>query len=327
MELYPLKFTPILHERIWGGNRLESKFGKNLNGKTNIGESWELSAVEGNVSVVANGSLAGNSLQELIEIYMDEIVGEKVFKKYGNEFPLLIKFIDANDDLSIQVHPDDDKAAERHHAFGKTEMWVALDSDDDSQLITGFVCDTDKIEFVKKLNNGTLTDLLNYEKVEKGDAFFIPSGRVHAICKNNLIAEIQQTSDITYRIYDYGRKDQQGNERELHLDNALDVIDYKQVQEPKIRYDMQQNTPVELVSCNYFTTNLLELSKPVLRDYYKHDSFVIYICTKGECVVGAPDGEKITVKAGDTVLLPAALHQSEIKPLIQPTKLLEVYIK
>lgn len=327
MALYPLKFKPILKERIWGGTKLETRFGKNLEGKTNIGESWELSAVDGDVSVVENGHLAGNNLQELIEIYLDELVGEKVYEKHGAEFPLLIKFIDANDDLSIQVHPDDKKAKERHHAFGKTEMWVALDDSEKPKLITGFNQDTDKATFLKKLNDGTLTELFNYEEVHKGDTYFVPAGRVHAICAGNLIAEIQQTSDITYRIYDYNRKDQEGNGRELHLDWSLDVMDYSKVKNPRVNYTPVQNEPVELVSCKYFTTNMLSLSIEVERDYFEFDSFVILICTEGKCTVGKPDGESVLINSGETVLLPAALHNVIFKPVGGEVKLLEVYIK
>jgi len=327
MPLYPLKFKPILKERIWGGTKLETRFGKNLEGKTNIGESWELSAVDGDVSVVENGHLAGNNLQELIEIYLDEMVGEKVYEKFGDEFPLLIKFIDANDDLSIQVHPDDKKAKERHHARGKTEMWIALDDVENPKIITGFNQDTNQETFIKKLNDGTLTELFNYEEVHKGDTYFVPAGRVHAICAGNLIAEIQQTSDITYRIYDYDRKDKEGKGRELHLDLSLDVMDYSKVQNPRVNYTPVQNEPVELVSCKYFTTNMLSLSVEVERDYFEFDSFVILVCTEGKCTVGQRDGEKVTINTGETVLLPAALHTVVFKPVGGAVKLLEVYIK
>ena len=326
MNLYPLKFQPIFKERIWGGDKLATHFGKDLNGKTNIGESWELSAVEDNISVVSNGSLEGNDLQELIEIYMDELVGEKIYDQFGTEFPLLIKLIDANDDLSIQVHPDDERAAERHNAFGKTEMWVALDDSENSRLISGFNQDTNQETFLKKLNDGTLTDLFNYETVKKGDAFFVPAGRVHAICTGNLIAEIQQTSDVTYRIYDYNRKDANGNERELHLDLSLDVIDYSKVNKAKVSYTHEVNKPVELVNCNYFTTNLLELNLPMARDYYSFDSFVILMCLEGAFNVGKKGEEIVEVARGETVLIPASLNNIMIEP-VGNTRLLEIYIK
>lgn len=326
MELYPLKFTPIYKERIWGGNRLETQFGKDLGGKDNIGESWELSAVEGDISVVSNGYLAGNDLQEMIEIYMEELVGEKVYEKYGLEFPLLIKLIDANDDLSIQVHPNDTVASERHNAFGKTEMWVALDDTGSPRLITGFNQDTDRESFLKNLEENTLPQLFNYETVKKGDVFFVPAGRVHAICSGNLIAEIQQTSDITYRIYDYDRKDKDGNGRELHLDMSLDVIDYKKVRNPKVNYKPEENSPVELVSCPYFTTNRFDITKPIGRDYYQFDSFVILICIDGACEVGTANGFKEMLKKGETLLIPASLNSVVLNPGDGSASLLEVYI-
>lgn len=327
MNLYPLKFAPIFKERIWGGEKLKTVFGKDLSGKNNIGESWELSAVEGDVSVVSNGELAGNSLQDLIEIYMDELVGEKVFDQFGTEFPLLIKFIDANADLSIQVHPNDEVANERHNAYGKTEMWVALDDSESPKLITGFNKNTNQDEFLEKLKDGSLTDLFNYEDVKKGDSFFVPAGRVHAICSGNLIAEIQQTSDVTYRIYDYDRKDKDGNGRELHLDLSLDVMDYTKVQDPKVQYTPEENKPVELVNCKYFTTNRLDLSLPMERDYYSFDSFVILICTEGACNIGKRGEEAVELKKGDTVLIPASMHSLLFEPITAEVNLLEVYIK
>jgi mannose-6-phosphate isomerase len=327
MELYPLKFQPIFKERIWGGNRLETLYGKDLAGKTNIGESWELSAVEGDVSVVSNGYLEGNDLQDLIEIYMGELVGDKVFDKFGTEFPLLIKFIDANDDLSIQVHPNDEVAKERHHAFGKTEMWVALDDSESPRLITGFNQGIDKETFLKKLEDNTLTSIFHYENVKKDDAYFVPAGRVHAICAGNLVAEIQQTSDITYRIYDYNRTDKDGNQRELHLDLSLDVMDYSKAKDPKVKYTPKKNQPVELVSCPYFTTNILELDHSIEREYYQFDSFAILICTEGEFVIGTPDGGAEMLKKGETILVPASMSRVVIIPKQKPSKLLEVYIK
>lgn len=327
MNLYPLKFKPILKERIWGSNKLETLFGKNLEGKTNIGESWELSAVEGDISIVENGPLAGNDLQELIEIYMDNLVGEKIYEKFGTEFPLLFKIIDASADLSIQVHPNDKIAKQRHNAYGKTEMWVALDDSQRPKLITGFNRKTDKDEFLEKLNDKTITEIFNYEEVKKGDVFFVPAGRIHSICSGNILAEIQQTSDVTYRIYDYNRKDSNGNERELHLDWSLDVIDYDKVENPKVKYTHKLNEPIELVSCNYFTTNLLNLSIAAERDYYQFDSFVVLMCIEGRCLVGQSNGEKVEMNLGDTVLLPASLNSVIYQPIDGAAKLLEVYIK
>ena len=327
MSLYPLKFTPIFKERIWGGTKLQTVYGKDLGGKDNIGESWELSSVEGDVSVVSNGELAGNSLDELIEIYMDELVGEKVFDQFGNEFPLLIKFLDANADLSIQVHPNDEIAKEKHHAFGKTEMWYVLDDASGPSIISGFNRKTTPEEYKEKLNDHSLTDILNVEPVKKGDVVFIPSQRIHALCKGSLVAEIQQTSDITYRVYDYDRKDKDGNKRDLHIEEALDVLDFNKVDEPVITPEIKLNESVELVNCEYFTTNLLEFDKSMEREYMSIDSFVILIGVEGELIVGESDGKAETLKAGEVILLPASLNDIVFIPKEKPSKVLEVYIK
>lgn len=226
MSLYPLKFNPILKDKIWGGSKLKTVLNKDFSPLPNAGESWEISGVEGDVSVVSNGFLEGNNLEELIEIYMGDLVGDHVYENFGIEFPLLIKFIDANDVLSIQVHPDDVLSKERHNAFGKTEMWYVIEADKGSELIVGFNQKVDKDTYIKKLEEGRLEEILNNEPVAKGSCFFIPAGRVHAIGKGILLAEIQQTSDVTYRIYDFNRTDDKGTPRELHTELAVDAIDY-----------------------------------------------------------------------------------------------------
>jgi len=233
MELYPIRFSPIYKEKIWGGSRLKTILNKKIT-SDKIGESWEISAVQDNISLVENGFLEGNTLEEIISIYMGELVGEKIYEKFGIEFPLLFKFIDANDKLSIQVHPDNDLAKQRHQAYGKTEMWYVINAENDAEIIVGFNKEIDKYQYTKAVKENTLIKLLNKEKVKKSDAFYIPSGRVHAIGKGVLLAEIQQTSDITYRIYDWDRKDANGQERELHTEWALDAIDYKFYKEYKI---------------------------------------------------------------------------------------------
>jgi mannose-6-phosphate isomerase len=323
--LYPLKFTPIYKDKIWGGNKIKSLLNKDFGNLPNCGESWELSVVEGNVSVVSNGFLAGNSLDELIEVYMGDLVGDHVFDAYGDEFPLLIKFIDANDDLSIQVHPDDEMASERHNSFGKTEMWYVVQADRGSKLQSGFNQQVDQAKYLEKLEKVELTDILNFEEVTAGDVFFIPAGRVHAIGKGILLAEIQQTSDITYRIYDYDRRDDKGNLRELHTDLALDAIDYTLHPEYKTKYEPKLNESVELVSCKYFTTNVLTLDQAVEKDYNKLDSFVIYICLDGEVQIETESGSE-SVRKGETVLIPASIENVRLKPVSASTKLLEVYI-
>jgi mannose-6-phosphate isomerase len=323
--LYPLKFTPILKDKIWGGNRLKSVLNKQST-LENIGESWELSGVEGDVSVVNNGFLKGNSLEEIIEIYMGDIVGDAVFNKFDKEFPLLFKFIDANQDLSIQVHPDDQLSNERHNAYGKTEMWYVIDAEPKSQLISGFVKPSSKDEYLDALKNDRLTDLLKAHEIKNGDTFFIPAGNVHAIGAGVLLAEIQQTSDITYRIYDYDRKDKEGKLRELHTELALDAIDYKNTN-VKVDYDSHKiNVAESLVSCDYFVTNVLNLTAKFERDVYPLDSFVVYMCLEGKASIICENGTSETIAKGETVLIPASIQHIEVKPDAQ-VKLLEVYTK
>jgi mannose-6-phosphate isomerase len=324
--LYPLKFTPIYKDKIWGGNKIKTVLNKDFGDLPNCGESWELSAVEGNVSVVSNGFLAGNTIEELIEIYMGDLVGDQVFENFGIEFPLLIKFIDANDDLSVQVHPNDELSKKRHNAFGKTEMWYVMQADPGSKLQSGFNQQVNKETYLEKLENGELLDILNFEEVAAGDVFFIPSGRVHAIGKGILLAEIQQTSDVTYRIYDYDRCDNQGIPRELHTDLSLDAIDFTLFPEYKSHYKPKPNESVELVKCNYFTANLLDLNKGVEKDYNQLDSFVIYMCLEGELVIETESGSE-TVQQGETILIPATIENVLLKPVSASVKLLEVYIE
>jgi mannose-6-phosphate isomerase len=322
--LYPLKFSPICLEKIWGGNRLKTLLNKKYETK-NCGESWEISGVEGNISVVSNGFLKGNDLSELIEIYMGDLVGDKVYEKFGTEFPLLIKFIDAQDDLSIQVHPNDELSKERHNAFGKTEMWYVVDVADGALINSGFNQPVDKEKYIEHLENGNLVDLLKYDDAKIGDVFFIPAGRVHAIGKGSLVAEIQQTSDVTYRIFDYNRKDDQGNLRELHTDLALDAIDFSYLDEYKTKYTPVLNQSTEIVSCKYFTTNILEFDKTIEKDYFQIDSFVIYITLEGDFEIETEAGiEKVS--KGETVLVPAHIDLFKLKPLNGKVKLLEVYI-
>lgn len=323
--LYPLKFTPIFKDKIWGGNKIKSLLNKDYGSLPNCGESWEISGVEGNISVVLNGYLAGNSLEELIEIYMGDLVGDQLFETFGAEFPLLIKFIDANDDLSIQVHPNDELAKERHNAFGKTEMWYVIQADQGSKLQSGFNQEVDQEKYLEKLEKTELTDILNFEEVKAGDVYFIPAGRIHAIGKGILLAEIQQTSDITYRIYDYNRRDDKGNLRELHTELALDAIDYTLYPEFKTKYESKINESVELVSCKYFTTNVLELNQMIEKDYNKLDSFVIFICLDGELLIETESGSE-SVQKGETILIPASVENVQLKPVSATVRLLEVYV-
>lgn len=324
--LYPLKFNPIYLEKIWGGNRIKTILGKDFSSRPNCGESWEISAVEGHISEVSNGFLKGNNLTELVEVYMGDLVGDKVYKKYGLEFPLLLKFIDANDDLSIQVHPNDEMAAERHNAYGKTEMWYVIHAEEEGLINAGFNRQITREEYLEHLDNGKLTDVLCYDEVEPGDVFFMPAGRVHAICKGVLLAEIQQTSDITYRIYDYDRKDDQGNKRELHTDLALEAIDFAYLEDYKTKYDVEKNKSSEIVQCEYFTTNVLHFSEKLEKDYHLLDSFVVYMNLEGRFRIEFENGEEV-VERGETVLVPASLETFRLVPLTPDVKTLEVYIR
>jgi len=285
----------------------------------------ELSGVDGDVSVVANGFLAGNDLEEIIEIYMADIVGEPVYNKFGTEFPLLFKFIDANQDLSIQVHPDDNLSKERHNAYGKTEMWYVLEAEPKSKLISGFVKETSKMQYQESFKKGEVMSLLKSHQVAEGDTFFIPAGDVHAIGAGVLLAEIQQTSDVTYRIYDYDRKDSSGNTRELHTELALDAIDYKDTNE-KVAYKKTKNEAINLAACKYFVTNIIDINEGFERDVYLLNSFVVYMCVQGSATIKCGNGESETIQKGETVLIPASIDSIEIKPN-GDAKLLEVYIK
>jgi len=324
-SLYPLKFKTIFKDKIWGGQKIKTYLNKDYGALPNCGETWEISGVKSDVSVVANGELEGQSLADLLAQYQDELVGKKVYDHFGNIFPLLIKFIDANEDLSIQVHPDDELAKKRHNSFGKTEMWYVIEADPGSTLIAGFNKELTQQEYLDKFNSGHLTDILNKEDVKAGDVFFLPAGRVHTIGKGLLIAEIQQTSDITYRIYDFDRVDDKGNKRELHTEQALAAIDYKHYPEYKTAYHPEENKTIKLVSCPYFTTNLMDFTEGTEKDYSGLDSFVIYVCVEGEFTVKY-DGSDYPVKMGNCILLPKSIDKVQLETT-SGFKLLESYIE
>ncbi len=321
---YPIKFQPILKEKIWGGEKIKQLLHKKTK-KLNIGESWEISGVEGDISIVANGVLNGKSLQELIKIYKEKLVGEKVYKNFGNKFPLLIKFIDAAKPLSIQLHPNDDLAKLRHNSFGKTEMWYIMQADNNANLIVGFKNKVNKSEYLKHLENKTLTEILNFDKVKEGDVYFIPTGRVHAINTGVMLAEIQQTSDLTYRIYDWDRQDENGEYRELHTEYAIDAIDFSVQKDYKTNYTKKLNSTSNIIECEYFTTNIISIDKVLNFDYSNKDSFVIYMCVKGETNLEFEHNKIVNLKRGETVLLPATLKRIKLIPK-KYTELLEIYI-
>lgn len=320
--LYPLKFHPILKKKIWGGERLAYKSEEH---EESIGESWEISAVEDNISVVSNGILADNDLQELIEVYMGDLVGDHIYEKFGIEFPLLIKYIDANDDLSIQVHPDDETAKERHNAYGKTEMWYIVDAEKDASLVLGFNHEIDKATYLQALHQNKLMDLLNVQKVKKGESFFIPAGLVHAIGKGCLIAEIQQTSDITYRIYDYNRKDANGNTRELHTDLATDVINYSYQPQHRVNYTPQDNQSAKLVKCPYFYQQFISYFDRDIEKEYVHLDSCTYV-PAGKFTITTGECEPVLVNKGETVLVPACFKNLTLYP-DDITQVLEIYVE
>lgn len=322
---YPLKFKPILQEKIWGGEKLKRILHKDTESH-NIGESWEVSDVDQHISIVTNGHLRGKSLQELITTYKGTLMGDKVYQNFGNKFPLLIKFIDAAKPLSIQLHPDDALAKKRHNSFGKTEMWYVLQADEDANLIVGFNRKVNKSEYLRHLKNKTLTEILNFDDVKEGDVYFIPTGRVHAIGAGVVLAEIQQTSDITYRIYDWDRQDEQGNYRDLHTEYALDAIDFSIQNDYKTTYTKYLNKISDIIHCQYFTTNIISIDREINMDNTDKDSFVIYMCVKGEADFKFEGIETEKIKRGETILIPASLNQFILDP-IKHTELLEVFIK
>lgn len=322
-RLYPLKFRPIILEKIWGGKKLCTVLNKDTP-FDKAGESWEISGVQGNISVVSEGFLKGNNLHELLEIYMGDLVGDRVFDKFGYEFPLLVKFIDAGDKLSIQVHPDDLLAANRHGSFGKTEMWYVIQADDNAEITVGFNREVTREEYLNHLNGKTLEKILNTEKAVEGDVFFLPSGRLHAIGAGILLAEIQQTSDITYRVYDYDRPDQSGKLRELHTDLALDAIDFSYHDNYRTVYQKKSDERTDLINCNYFHTGLYEISKPVELDYLGKDSFVIIICISGKMKLDYQGGTT-GLSGGETILVPAAIKDLYLTPVVR-SRFLEVYM-
>lgn len=273
--LYPLKFHPILKKKIWGGERLAYKSKEH---DESIGESWEISAVEDNISVVSNGILADNDLQELIEVYMGDLVGDHIYEKFGVEFPLLIKYIDANDDLSIQVHPDDETAKERHNAYGKTEMWYIVDAAGGAGIYYGFKRDTSKEEFLKYLEEGKVEELLNFIPVKKGESYFIPAGTVHAIGAGCLICEIQQNSNLTYRVYDYNRRGADGKLRELHVDKAVKVMNFKKYAPVSFASGNKKDEKT-LAECKYFRVREVELSGE--KEFYDENSFTALTVVSG----------------------------------------------
>ena len=325
--MYPLKFRPILKSVVWGGEKI-APFKEITTDQHNIGESWELSGVKGNESVVANGEYAGRTITELVHEFKGRLIGQKNYEKTGDLFPLLIKFIDAKQDLSIQVHPDDELAAARHNGSkGKTEMWYVVAADKDAHLMSGLTQKITPDEYEQRVNNHTITDVLHDYKVAPGDVFFLPAGRIHSIGSGSFIAEIQQTSDITYRIYDFGRLGLDGKPRELHTELAKAAIDYTVYPDYKTSYRKEADKENVLVDCSYFTTSMYELDRPFTRDLKDMDSFLVVICIAGKGTLKDAEGNEVTMHQGETVLVPADCTEVTFTPEGGRMQLLTSYVK
>ncbi|MCI6080554.1 MAG: mannose-6-phosphate isomerase [Prevotella sp.] len=320
MELF--KFEPLLKQTIWGGSKIVT-FKHLQSDLDNVGESWEISGVPGDESVVANGEWKGKTLNEVLAEMKEKLVGADNYQRFGNRFPLLIKFIDARQDLSIQVHPDDETAHKQGKPMGKTEMWYVMDSDEDASLKVGLKKKITPEEYARMVDDDTICDALGNYQVKSGDCFFIPAGRIHAICSGSFIAEIQQTSDVTYRIYDYKRKDKDGNYRQLHTKEAAEAIDYTVLDDYRTDYTPVKNEATPLVSCPLFTTAVYDLTEPMTLDYSELDSFVILIAVKGEGAILTSSGDTYTFREGESVLLPATTDMVKVEGNI---KFLETFV-
>lgn len=336
--LYPLKFRPRLFHKIWGGQRIRGWYNEVPAEYENVGESWVISAVEKYPTEVANGHLAGNDLQDLLEVYFDELVGGKVYERFGDTFPLLLKFIDADDDLSIQVHPNDEQAADMEQSLGKTEMWYVMhNSEADASIVMGWKHEMNPSLIRTAISEGSLADDLKLYPVRSGDVALIEAGRVHALKRGTVIAEIQENSDITYRLYDYNRVGNDGQKRPLMLDKALKVLDFGVSACEVCPSGEETNRPENLATTPYFTTNLIHFDREIVRDYAPLDSFVAYMCVDGACELVAPEADPAeqthTLRIGEAILLPACLNDIIVRPLPEngsdkasECKLLEIYI-
>lgn len=303
-KMHVIKFDPLLKQTIWGGDRIE-KFKQLSHTADNIGESWEISGVNDNESVVHEGMYKGKKLNELVAEMKEKFVGEDNYRRFGNEFPLLIKFIDAKKDLSIQVHPDDDTARKHGKTRGKTEMWYLLESDENAKLRSGLSEKITPEQYKKHVEEDTICDVTDEYDVKENDCFFIPAGRIHSIGAGCFLIEIQQTSDVTYRIYDFKRRDSNGCLRQLHTEEAAECIDYNVEPDYRTHYKPRKNEGVTLAACKYFTASVYDINEPMTLDYSELDSFVILICIKGNGTITDEKGTAYTFSAGETVLLPA----------------------
>ena len=325
MKFYPFLFEPNLLTTIWGGRKLQPYKGLEPTDEP-IGESWEVSAIPTNVSIISNGIWKGRDLVSLIEEYPNEILGKKVNEKYQGKLPILVKFLDANRDLSIQVHPNDEMALREHGKMGKSEMWYVIDASADSHLYLGFNRNITLEEYYRRIKDGTITEVLADHKVKPGDVFYIPAGSVHAICGGVMVAEVQQSSDVTYRIFDYNRPGLDGKPRELHTELAAEALNFH-VGNNRIDYDKKDNCAVKLIDYPDFSVNIMDLTKPIHRNMLNYDSFVISMCLEGDCVIGERStGEETTLMKGSSVLIPASIANYNVIPANGKSRLLEIYI-
>lgn len=316
-----IKFRPILKQVLWGGNKIISF--KQLDAEMEqVGESWEVSGVKDNESIVANGQYEGMKLNDLVALLKGDLVGKENYERFGNEFPLLIKFIDASKQLSIQVHPNDEQAKAKGLKRGKTEMWYIMESAPDATLLSGLKRAITPEEYKAMVENDTITDALCEYRVGEGDVFYLPAGRIHSIGAGTFLAEIQETSDVTYRIYDFKRKDKDGNYRQLHTEAAAECIDYSVENDYRTKYEARKNEGVELAQCAHFTTSVYDLDEPMLLDYSELDSFVVLIALSGECTLSTGDAET-QLRAGETVLLPATTQTLNVSGTV---KFLETFV-
>ena len=321
--LYPLKFKPIFKDKIWGGHKIKDVIGLDYGKLPNCGEVWLLSGLWEEQSEIINGDFAGDEINDLVETFMGDLVGEDVFDRYGEQFPLLIKIIDANDWLSVQVHPDDELAEKREIGNGKTEMWYVMQADQGAELVSGFNCEMNRMKYIRVLKDNDIQSVLNHETAEQGDVFYIPAGRVHALGPGIVVAEIQQTSDTTYRIYDWDRIDVAGMRRELHIPQSLDAVDFDPVENYKTPYAPVLNKTVSMVDSPYFTTNMLTLKGEMAKDYSELDSFVLLFPVEGNFSLEWENGS-VFVATGEVVLIPNVIDKVNIKA--QNCKVLEIYI-
>lgn len=326
MQLYPLLFEPNLHSVVWGGNQLRPYKGLEPSSEP-IGESWEVSAVPTSTSIVSNGIYAGKDLISVINELPDAILGKKVNEKYHGQLPLLVKFIDAKRDLSIQVHPNDEMAMREHGKMGKSEMWYVIKADEGAHLYAGFKQEITPYEYQKRVEDGTITNVLADHQVKAGDVFYLPAGRVHAICGGILLAEVQQSSDVTYRIFDYNRPGMDGKPRELHTELAAKALDYHVIDNYRTDYAESSNKAVQIIDSPYFSVRVLEVSKQFHRDLRKYDSFIITMCIEGDCRIRVRStGDEIELKKGNSTLIPAAIADYDIIPLSGKTRILDAFI-